>query len=353
MTRPGSRPARAAHTAAIRHGSRIAATPPGIGSGAQLADALEAGEVGDQHLAAPHRAVGPVAETVEGDAEHGLGAAVLDHARGDVRVVVLHRDRQGDRGRARTSSTGTRDGGRARRPQAARRTAPADDRPPGGTTGRSRGARGRRCDGSATTDGPFVTAIVLLSSAPTREDRSRRARTAAPAVPVRSRASGGGPAIVPRATRATESSQRMWIGRSCDSRPSTSEPSRVAASSSSWAIGSSLRLPLVITSGRPTPPSSKWCSGVYGSITPSSGNPGATASATERAVPPGREHDRPAGRGQLLHRRVVDLDEGRGGFAIRHHHRERLVVAGLAAAQLARRHSRRWRRQRGGSHRCP
>ena len=45
----------------------------------------------------------------------------------------------------------------------------------------------------------------------------------------------------------------MWISRSWVSRPSTIGPSRATASSSSCAIGSSLLLPLVITSGRPTP----------------------------------------------------------------------------------------------------
>ena len=51
--------------------------------------------------------------------------------------------------------------------------------------------------------------------------------------------------------RTTESSQRMWIGRSWASTPSTMGPSRAKASSSLWAIGSSDRLPLLMTSGRP------------------------------------------------------------------------------------------------------
>ena len=61
----------------------------------EVPDALEPVEVGHQELAAPQRAVGPVAETVEGEPEHRFGATVLHHARGDVGVVVLHRhDRQ-------------------------------------------------------------------------------------------------------------------------------------------------------------------------------------------------------------------------------------------------------------------
>ena len=130
----------------------------------------------------------------------------------------------------------------------------------------------------ATTCRPLVTATVLFSSAPTAstaaggvERQRQRLRRVA-------RASGAAAALrPPAAARATESSQRMWIGRSWVSSPSTIGPRRATASSSSWAIGSSLRLPLVITSGRPTPASSRWCSGLYGSITPSSGSPGRTA----------------------------------------------------------------------------
>ena len=59
-----------------------------------MPDALEPVEVGHQELAAPERAVGAVAEPVEREPEHRFGAAVLHHARGDVRVVVLHRDRR-------------------------------------------------------------------------------------------------------------------------------------------------------------------------------------------------------------------------------------------------------------------
>ena len=49
-------------------------------------------EAGHQHLASPQRAVGAVAEPVEGEPEHRSRATVVDHARRDVGVVVLHRD---------------------------------------------------------------------------------------------------------------------------------------------------------------------------------------------------------------------------------------------------------------------
>ena len=94
------RPRASAHTAAIRHGSRIAGDPPGIGTARRWPTRSIPGEVGDEQLAAPQRAVGAVAEPVEGDAEHRLGAAVLDQAGGDVGVMVLHAPRRAGRGRA-------------------------------------------------------------------------------------------------------------------------------------------------------------------------------------------------------------------------------------------------------------
>ena len=52
--------------------------------------------------------------------------------------------------------------------------------------------------------------------------------------------------------------------------------SRATASSLSLAMGSSLTLPLVITSGSPVSFKSRTCSGVYASITPRYLRPGAT-----------------------------------------------------------------------------
>ena len=59
----------------MRHGSRIAAAPPGIGHGAQVADALEPLEPGHQQLATPECAVGAVPEAVERERDDGIGAA--------------------------------------------------------------------------------------------------------------------------------------------------------------------------------------------------------------------------------------------------------------------------------------
>ena len=81
-------------------------------------------------------------------------------------------------------------------------------------------------------------------------------------------ASGGSEAPRPSSTRTTESSHGTWIGRSWTSQASAIDPSRARASASSKQMGSSLRLPLVITSAPGTgarPPgtgaNSRWCSG--------------------------------------------------------------------------------------------
>lgn len=54
--------------------------------------ALEGGIVGHQHLAAPDRAVGAIARTVEAEADDALAwrEAVLGHHRRYVGVMVLH-----------------------------------------------------------------------------------------------------------------------------------------------------------------------------------------------------------------------------------------------------------------------
>ena len=55
-----------------------------------MTDALVSGEIGDEHLTAPERAVGSVPESVERERDHGIRPLVLDEACGHVRVVVLH-----------------------------------------------------------------------------------------------------------------------------------------------------------------------------------------------------------------------------------------------------------------------
>ena len=140
----------------------------------------------------------------------------------------------------------------------------------------------------------------------------------------------------PGTARSTESSVRVWIGRSWKSTRSAIPASRSSASASSWAIGSSETLPLVITSGSPTSASSRWCSGEYGSSTPRSAERGAT-DAAPTARRPGRaarrEHDRAVAAGEQRRLLVGQRDERARRGHVAHHHRERLVLAVLARAQ--------------------
>ncbi len=85
---------------------------------------------------------------------------------------------------------------------------------------------------------------------------------------------------------------------------------------------------------QPASASSRWCSGEYGSITPSSGAPGATSDATGA---PGRRGASTIGRshsGQQLDVFVAELHERRAASCtVRAHQRERLVLAVLAGPQ--------------------
>jgi hypothetical protein len=73
---------------------------------------------------------------------------------------------------------------------------------------------------------------------------------------------------------------------------------------------------------------------VGGSITPSSGRPGATPLATGASWRRGGEDDRSPGRGQDHGGILVEVDQPTGGPHVRDQHRERLVVACLAPSQL-------------------
>ena len=85
-------PARSRCAAATRHGSRIAASPPGSGTGSRCASRSKPAEVAAQQLAAPERPVGAVARAVEDERERRALLAVLGEARGGVGVVVLDAD---------------------------------------------------------------------------------------------------------------------------------------------------------------------------------------------------------------------------------------------------------------------
>ena len=134
-------------------------------------------------------------------------------------------------------------------------------------------------------------------------------------------------------------------------------PGASTASASSCAIGSSLLLPLVITSGPPTPAHQEMVQRRVRAGTPRGrASPGATDGA--RSAPTvacagastiGRRGD--VERGDRARRRARTTRVG--GVEVGHHHRERLVVARLAAPELARPRRRRWRRPPGGSRRSP
>ena len=85
-------PGRSRWTAATRHGSRIAASPPGSGTGSSQASRSKLVEVAAEQLAAPERPVRAVARAVEDERERRALLAVLGEAGGRVRVVVLHAD---------------------------------------------------------------------------------------------------------------------------------------------------------------------------------------------------------------------------------------------------------------------
>ena len=79
------------------------------------------------------------------------------------------------------------------------------------------------------------------------------------------------PALPAEITRTTESSKRQRMGRLLPRNASAMPASWERASPSVMQMGSSCRLPDVMTSGPPNAASSRCCTGVYGSMTPSSG----------------------------------------------------------------------------------
>ena len=74
----------------VQHGGRA----PRQRKRGQMPQALVAVAGGVQQLAAPYRAVLPVARAVERHAQHPPGERVFAHDGGDMRVVVLHLDQR-------------------------------------------------------------------------------------------------------------------------------------------------------------------------------------------------------------------------------------------------------------------
>ena len=217
-----------------------------------------------------------------------------------------------------------RDGGRAQRDRARCRAC----------RGRAPGRPGKRVYACSESRSPRwgernasprrATQNVFFSSAPTATiERLPEWSCSGSGVYPRDRRIG-------KAVRTTESSHRRWIGRSWARKASAIPPSRARASPSSNAIGSSEMFPLVSTNELPRSAASKWWRGVYGSMTPSHGDPGAIEAATGaplrlRASTIGRSRER-----SNVHSAARDLAQL---VRCRRHHRERLLLAPLAGAQ--------------------
>ena len=154
--------------------------------------------------------------------------------------------------------------------------------PPGALEGRHGGEVGHVADVRRRTRRGRPRRGTACSSG--RRRRPARARTGTRQGERRGRVAAGaaqhGSSPRRRRTRTTESSHGTWMAPVVPrARRRRSRPSRSSASASSVTMGSPARLPLVITStrgpgGSPGSPNSRWCSGVYGSITPMSGLPG-------------------------------------------------------------------------------
>ena len=210
-----ARPAAHRCDSAIRYGPQHADVAAGQRHVLQLRQPLIALVVGEQHLAAPDRAVGAVTGSVEGEAEHLLRPVqpVLGHHRGDVRVVVLDRPDRPPAGVAPRPRGGAvarvRVGDDDFRADAGQRLAGAarQSRTPTAWPGRPC----RRCAGSARRTCRSATARVFFRSPPTasvggtgtgKRDRQRRIAAGAPDRQLRHR----------RRPRTTESSHGTRIG---------------------------------------------------------------------------------------------------------------------------------------------
>ena len=177
------------------------------------------------------------------------GNAVLGHHRRDVGVVVLHlghRARRGLVGPPPRLVARVGVGGHLR----GRDAVEAGELPGGALEGRPRLEAAHVADVLAhegvVARGEAERVLQLAADGERRcgrEGQPDGQGCVAPRAPQRELA-----CPVPGSTSSTESSQGTWMGRSWSSQASAMAPSRRCASSSSKQIGSSVRLPLVITS---------------------------------------------------------------------------------------------------------
>ena len=165
------------------------------------------------------------------------------------------------RARARRRWRGSPGAGRGRRPRARPRT--------GARSARALAEGAQRLPVLQIADvvadpgaAPLATQDVLLSSAPQASSglgRDRQGRRS----PAPSRASGASAAAAAAGERAHHRVVDARLDRAVVDQEQRRRSGRGArrASSSRYAMGSSERLPLVITSGAPASASSRWCSG--------------------------------------------------------------------------------------------
>ena len=318
----------------------------------QVAGPAEPGQVGHQHLAAPERPVRAVAGAVAGPARSpGRPRRCPRGRRRCARGGAARRPPRPRPAPARTSWTGSPGAGRARPAPARRRTAAGSARSPRRTSGSvSEFSRSPMC-WERTACRSRSRQNVLFSSAP-QPSTGRRAghgsESGSGAYPRDRRIGVAPPAGDPDDGVVDPGVDRPVVpeDRVGDRRPAG------AASSSAYAIGSSDTLPLVSTNGRPSAAASRWCSGVYGSIRPTSRLPGATEGASGAS---GRRGSSTIGR-----RRPVSSSTATGSISTsgrrsrgRRPSRRTAAPPGACAPAAPRRPTRPRRRPRGGSRRAP
>ena len=337
-----SRPASSSQAQAIRQGSRIAASPPGIRTGHRWPMRSKPVQVAAQELAAPDRAVGAVAGAVVDRARRALGSPCSARHGGEVRVVVLDADRRAGRGRARTWSRGTPGAGRGRRARA--------------STANSRS----KCaiavgEGAQRLVVAQVADVVRDPRAAVAGERERVLQLGADGQQRRRGARRGSVAgtyprerRTSRPPRSTQSSVRVWIGRSCSRKRSAMPASRSSASSSVERD----RLVGHVAAGHHERHADV---GEQQVVQRRVGEHHAELARARRD----RRRDARAGRRGAMHDRALARERARcrarsaRARDVAHHQRERPVLAVLAGAQPRRRRPRRRRGTRGGSRRCP
>ena len=357
---PGGAQVRQRHPVGAQH-ARVAAGQRHVAEVGQPAERLV---VGEQHLAAPHRAVGAVAGAVEGDPDHLLVPAqpVLGHHRGDVGVVVLHRAHRPPAACARAHAGGAV-AGVARR----RRAAPA--RTPVSAS-RWRSVARQRLDACQVVHVADVLADPGVAAlARRRRCSSGRRRRPGSGRPSNGSASGSGAyprerrtgSSTPPTSRLTESSHGTWIGRSCRSQRvgQRREPAH-RASSSSVTIGSpdevarghhqGVRARQVLVEAEQQDVQRR-----VGQHQAQVRVARCDRAADTRRPRRGGAAARSAGRGRSAAARPSSTcaTSRAGGVEVGDHHRERLVAAALASRAARRPPVVGARRRPGGSRRGP